>query len=376
VLILVPFLFYVLWGLIVRVSSAARPGSAPEQAFTPLVSVVIPTFNELKMIEKRVRNFDDLEYPAGHLEVIFVDGASTDGTLQIIDRLRVDRPFIRVIQQGSRRGYNSAIYEGISQAKYDIIVTGDAGSLFHPKAISSVVRHLADPSIGAVTGKAVFYNPDESLATRLEAAYRSANDQLRIAESNIDSTVDMKGELLAFRKEIGLRLRPRENLPDTAAFDTSIVYMSRSLGFRAVFDPEAIFYEYAPTTVRERMQVQMTRGTTFVGALWSFRSMILNRKFGSFGLVILPSRFLMLIVFPWMLLAAPFVMLWESLIQPSVGAIALSLLGLIIVLLLHPKTRSMLLSFAMSQFILVIVSLRLLLARHPHIIKTAQTTRR
>jgi cellulose synthase/poly-beta-1,6-N-acetylglucosamine synthase-like glycosyltransferase len=375
VLIVIPFMYYVLCGLITKALSV-NPASTLDRAFTPFVSVVIPTFNEMKMIEKRVRNFDQLEYPASHLEVIFVDGASTDGTPQVIDRLSTDRPFIRLLRQPSRQGYNSAVYEGICRADSDIIVAADAGSLFHPRAIASIVRHLADPSIGAATGKAVFYNPDESLATRLEAVYRGANDQLRVAESKIDSTVDMKGELLAFRKEIGLKLRPRETLPDNASFDTSVSYMARSLGLRAIFDPEAIFYEYAPISIRERIMVQIRRGTAFTGTLWRFRSMILNPKFGYFGLVILPSRFLMLVVFPWMFLAAPFVLLLESLLEPVVGAITLGLVGIVGILFFDTKFRHMFLSFGLSQIVLAIVTLLLLLTRHTQVINTAPTTRR
>ena len=328
------------------------------------------------MIEKRVENLGDLEYPANRFEVIFVDGASSDGTAQTIDKLSADRPFIRLLRQPSREGYNSAIYEGVCQAKSDIIITAGAGELFHPRAIASVVRHLSDGTIGAATGKAVFYNPDESLATRLEAAYRKINDQLRITESRIDSTVDMKGELLAFRKEIGLKLRPGVYLPESASFDTSVAYVARLLGFRAIFDPAAIFYEYAPRHMRERIMVQIRRGTAFTGTLWNFRSMILNPRFGYFGLAILPSRFLMLVVFPWMLLAAPFALLYEMLLQPPLVIQAAIVLGATCILLLGRKTRDLLLSFGLSQIVLVIVTLRLLLGTHTQIINTVPTTRR
>lgn len=376
VLVVVPALYYAVYGLIIKRLATRPPNWSPDKAFTPFVSVIIPTFNERKTIEERVKNLDQLDYPTSSLEVIFVDGASNDGTPQIIDKLRTSMPFVHLLQQPTREGYNSAVHEGICKASSNVIVMADAGSMFHPRAISSIVRNLADPKVGAATGKAVFHNPNESLATRLEAVFRSNNDQLRIAESNIDSTVDMKGELLAFRKDVGLMLRPHENLPDTAAFDTSIGYMSRHRGYRAVFDPEAIFYEYAPSTLRERLKVQLTRGTTFTGALWQFKTMVLNPKFGSYGLIILPSRFLMLIVFPWMLLSAPFVLIWETLVQPTVAPITLAFMGLVGLLLLHPKTRIAFLSFSLSQFILVIVTLRLLLKRHTHFIHTAQTTRR
>jgi hypothetical protein len=245
--------------------------------------------------------------------------------------------------------------------------------MFHPKAITSVVRHLAQPSIGVATGKSVLYNPTESLATRLEAAYREAHDEIRYAESVIDSTPDMKGELLAFRKKIGLRLRPGETLSEIASFDMCLSYMARTLGLRAIFDPEAVFYEYTPASMRDRMTLLIRRGASFTGALWNFRSVIFNRKLGYFGLLIAPSRLMILIVLPWVLLTGALVLLVESISQPlpGVGILALALVGL-----LYKKTRYTLLSFILSQIMLVIATLRLLMGRHTQIINTLPTARR
>lgn len=372
-LIAVPLFYYAIYFYAVKKKS--QKGSiGPHENFAPPVSIIIPTYNEMKTIEKRVKNLDELQYPAASFEAIFVDGASTDGTPDLIEELGAKgRPFIRVVRQPSRQGYNSAIYEGICQAKSDIVVTGEASSFFHPSAVSAVVRHLATSSIGVATGKSELYNPDESLATRLEAAYRTSHDQLRFAESKIDSTPDMKGELLAFRKEIGLKLKPRETLPDNASFDMSISYKARSLGFRAIFDPEAVFYEYAPTNLKERLIVQIRRGTAFTGALWNFRSMIFNPEFGSFGLLIAPSRFLILIVFPWMLLSAPFVLLFESLTTPYLG---LSVCALVAIGLVYRRTRYTILSFALSQIVLAVATLRLLFRRHTQFIDAVPTARK
>lgn len=347
--------------------------SGVNEEFAPFVSIVIPTFNEGKVISKRIENLDALEYPSNQMEVIFVDGASTDGTAELIERLSKSRPYLHLVRQTSRQGYNAAIYEGIRQAKSDIVITGEGGSFFHPRAISSVVRHLAESSVGVVAGKSVLYNPKETWVTRLEEAYRNAHDSIRFAESKVDSTPDMKGELLAFRKEIGLLLMAGGILAPYAFFDMSISYFARAKGLRAIFEPEAIFYEYAPTTIRERMIVQVRRGTSFTGSLWSFRYMILNPKFGYFGTLIVPSRFLFLIAFPWMLLCAPFVLFWESLSQPLLGA---AVLALVLVFLLHGRTRYALISFALSQVAAVAVGLRLLLGRYSQMINTVPTTRR
>ena len=342
--------------------------------FAPFVSVVIPTYNEVKTIGKRIENFDSLDYPKDRFEVIFVDGASNDGTPELIERLKLDgRPHIRLTRQPSRKGYNSAVYDGVKQAKADIVVLGEVGGMWHPKGLSAAVRHLAQPDIAVVAGKSVIYNPAESLAARLEAAYREAHDAMRYAESQIDTTPDMKGELLAFRKDIGLRLRPGETLPDNTGFDMAMSYLARSLGSRAIFEPEAVFYEYAPLTIRERLTVQIRRGTTFAGAVWTFRSMIFRRRFGYFGLLIAPSRLLMLLVLPWLLLVGLVTLAVESFSNPWPAVILAALGG---IALIYRKTRYTFLSFVLSQIVLTIASLRLMFRRHTQIINTVPTTRR
>jgi len=364
-----------LYALLIRLLSKSK-SLTPESDLkdTPFLSFVVPTYNEKRTIERRVRNFDELDYPSDKFEVIFVDGASTDGTQALIDNLALDgRPYIRLVRQSSRQGYNAAVYDGICKAKSNIVVTAEAGSFFEPRAIIKVIRDLRQPSVGVVTGKSVLYNPKESLATRLEESYRNAHDIIRLAESRIDSTPDMKGELLAFRKEIGLRLVPGKTLPGNAFFDMSVSYMARAMDFRAIFEPAAVFYEYAPTSIRERIAVQIRRGTSFTGALWNFRCMVLNPSFGYFGMVIVPSRFLLLIAFPWMLLCAPFIILWESMSNPFPAFIVL---GLAVVALLFSKSRYSVLAFALSQIVLVMASLRLLLRRHTQLIQTVPTARR
>jgi cellulose synthase/poly-beta-1,6-N-acetylglucosamine synthase-like glycosyltransferase len=367
--------YYATYMLSVTVLSRNRKLSVRlNNDFVPPISIVIPTYNEIRMIEKRVKNFDTIDYPRDRLEVIFVDGASCDGTPELIEQLAADgRPFIRVVRQSSRQGYNSAIYEGVCRAKSDIVVVGEAGGIFHEKALLNVVRHLADPTIGVATGKPTAFNPNESLATRLEFEYRKSHDELRYAESKIDSTPDMKGELLAFRKEIGLELRPRETLPDIASFDMAVSYMARSLGLRAIFDPDAIVYEYVPTRLKERMIVQIRRGTTFMGTLWSFRNMILNRKYGYFGLLILLSHFLILFVFPWLMLLAAVAFILEALYAPLLG---IMVLGLLMLVLLLRRSRHLVISFIASQVVLIIASLKLFLGRHSQLINTVPTARR
>ena len=137
-LLAIPLAYYVMYNSIIQILANRRvEKDSTDSEFTPTVSLVIPTYNERRTIEKRVKNIDSVEYPHDRMEVIFVDGASTDGTPDVIESMIKDgRPFLRVIRQPTRQGYNAAMYEGICVAKEKIIIMAEAGSFFAPSALS------------------------------------------------------------------------------------------------------------------------------------------------------------------------------------------------------------------------------------------------
>ena len=113
-LVAIPLASYALYGLIIRSLARSKTISSRRPNFRPFVSIIIPTYNETKIIRKRVENLDSLNYPMNGFEAIFVDGASKDGTPDLLEQLgRENRPYLRVVRQLTRKGYNAAIYEGI-----------------------------------------------------------------------------------------------------------------------------------------------------------------------------------------------------------------------------------------------------------------------
>ena len=112
---------------------AHRRAPAALAAQGPRVSVVIPALNEAKNLERLLPTL-----PAGLFEVILVDGASHDGTIEIAQRLRPD---VRVVIQ-TRRGKGNAMACGFAAARGDIIVTLDADGSADPAEITRFVEAL------------------------------------------------------------------------------------------------------------------------------------------------------------------------------------------------------------------------------------------
>jgi len=175
----------------------------------------------------------------------------------------------------------------------------EASSLMDTKAIRQLVSNFKNPSVGVVTGKDMILNADKG-AGQSESFYLGVLDFIRRAESNMDSTIYMKGEAAAVRKEVLLGLKDLETFPGTA--DTGIALLARKRGFRAIYDPRVLFFEYAPSTHRERVRQKVTRGANLMKILWEFRGMFLRPKYGRFGMITLPISFAMLALVPLLLL--------------------------------------------------------------------------
>lgn len=365
--------FYAGYLLYLRTASSHSTLGQPH-VFRPPVSIIVPVYNESMIIEKKIENIRNLSYPKDKLEVVFVDGNSSDATPTLIQKsIDSGDKYIKLLPQPKREGYNQAILTGILNSTSDIIVLTDAASFHDPDAVSYLVDRLSDSNVGVVTGKAVMLNEEEGFLPSLESEYRNFHDFIRLAESRIDSTPDMKGELLAARKDLCVKLASTLRQLERASFDMSLSYQARLEGFRAIFEPRARFYEYAPTSLRDRFKVQTRRAVFFVGTLLSFKAMLLNKRYGAFGTAILPAHLVMLAVVPWIAIACGTLLILDIFLDP---VFALSFWSVSAVAMLSKRIRALASSFALAQVALAAALLRLLLGRTSQMIDTAKSTRR
>jgi cellulose synthase/poly-beta-1,6-N-acetylglucosamine synthase-like glycosyltransferase len=361
---------YLLW---LRTASSHRmlPRTEP---FRPSVCMIVPVYNESKIIEKKIDNIKNISYPKDKFEVVFVDGNSSDRTPTLIqEHISSADSHIRLISQPKREGVYRAIVMGILKSNSEIVALTDGAAYHDPEAMTHLVDHLSDPEVGVVTGKAVIVNQDEGFLPKLEVEYRNFQDFVRLAESRIDSTPETKGELLVARREICMRLVPKLNQLERGSFDVCLSYQAKLDGFRAIYEPNARFYEYAPSSLRDRLKVKTLRAGYFVGALISFRSMLFNREYGDFGRIILPARLMMLVIVPWLVLASIALLIADVFLDPI---FALPLWTAFAIAILSKRIRVLAASFGLSQIALAAGELRLLFGRTSQMVDSASSTRR
>jgi biofilm PGA synthesis N-glycosyltransferase PgaC len=297
----------------------------------PVVSFIVPVYNENKMIESRISNFNQIDYPAGKLEVVIVDGGSKDGTVEALEKYGKDAHFtLKVIRQGSRKGFNSAVVEGFYQTTGEIIFITGAETQYASNAVKLLVNHFADPEVGAVNGTVRLSNMAAGMSTKIESAYRTSYDFIRTAESKMDTPFDIKGEIAAARRNVCQKLIEKPEMLKKGCVDACFSFQAKVDGLKTVYDPLAVYSEPAPKSLRESFKQQIRRAATLIQNLLLFKKLMGKSKYGLFGLLIMPVHFMMLIVLPYIFLFSILGLILLLATNPlNIIAISMLVLGLI-----------------------------------------------
>jgi glycosyltransferase involved in cell wall biosynthesis len=121
----------------------------PAPMTDPLLSVIVPAYNEAETIEPVLRRLAQVPL---RLEVIAVDDASSDGTGAALDRLAAAGLVERVIHHPTNRGKGAAYRSGIAAATGDVIVAQDADLEYDPGELPTLLAPIRDGRADAVYG--------------------------------------------------------------------------------------------------------------------------------------------------------------------------------------------------------------------------------
>lgn len=242
-----------------------------DENYQPKVTLIISTYNEAKVISSRLENLQKLDYPEKNLEVIVVDSASTDGTL---DRCKAflannkSRFPIRLLSEEKRCGKSHALNYALEYANGEIIATSDADSFWEPDALKKVIAFFADSSIGAATGREKLSNLEKSIHTMSEGLYRKFYYTLREGESKLHSTLIFQGELSLYRRSAFAKFEDKAGYAD----DTGTIIGIISKGYRCIFVSESVFYDTAAFSLEGRLMLKSRRAQHLIaGVIQSLR---------------------------------------------------------------------------------------------------------
>ena len=324
----------------------------------PKVTLIVPVFNENRILEKKIMNLQKLVFPKDKLEIIFVDGGSTDGSLETIkDAMKRVNLNIKLIEQGRRMGFNKAVIDGFNKSTGDIIFIPGAETMYTPDTLKYMVQPFLDERIGAVNGRQIIENLNDGLSPKLEHAYRRAQDFLREGEDNMDTLFDVKGEIVAGRRVICEKLVNKSEFRNKGCIDACFFFQARKDGYFTVYEPNAVYYELSPRSFKASFKQRHRRAATLIQNMLIFKEMMFNKEYGLFGKLIMPAHFLMLIVLPYLFFSGliSFLILQVAYFP---NYIYLAMLALGAALLFFSKTFQI---FCQLQLVLVASHLKMLM---------------
>jgi peptidoglycan/xylan/chitin deacetylase (PgdA/CDA1 family) len=247
-------LFWVFWGLIgvgvlralavLVLALSRRPHRLDGAAPSLPVTVVVPAFNESLVIVDSIRAVLASDHP--DVIVIVVDDGSTDDTAQRVEAaFEADRR-VRLIQQ-SNTGKWAALNAAYQMIDTEVVVAVDADALLAPDAIGLLVRHFADPKVGAVAGNVTVGNRGHWLARLQALEYITAQNIDRRAAERIWGMLVVPGCIGAWRTEAVRKVGLYSG--DTITEDADLTVSITRAGYRTVFEERAFSVTEVPETI-------------------------------------------------------------------------------------------------------------------------------
>ncbi|RKX93135.1 MAG: hypothetical protein DRO76_00020 [Candidatus Altiarchaeales archaeon] len=308
--------------------------------YEPTISLIIPTWNEENTIKGKLENTLDLEYPKDKLEVLIIDDGSNDKTVEIVKGFIKNHRNFKLLKLKERRGKAVALNRALRYSNGEIIVITDSDSRLNKNILNVSIPYFADQRVGALTGRHVVLGDRDSDMSIIEIEYRNLYHMIRHAESILDSTFIFNGPFTAFRKTLISRI-----YNDSVADDSEIALRIRQKGYRTIHVDDAIFWEFAASSMQERTKQKYRRAQGLIQLfLRFFKVFFFNRNYGLFGMLIFPIEFFMHVISPFLILL--FFLTFFSLHIH----VALILLTALLLLSIMSKSRYIIITFLHSQY--------------------------
>jgi cellulose synthase/poly-beta-1,6-N-acetylglucosamine synthase-like glycosyltransferase len=264
-------------------------------SYKPKVAVLIPAYNEEKVIERTVRAALNSNYP--NLRVIVIDDGSKDRTLEVARAAfaKEERTGQVVILGKPNSGKAEALNYGIEHIQdAEIFVGIDADTIIASDAISRLVPHFINPKIGAMAGNAKVGNR-VNLWTRWQALeYITSQNFERRALDVLGAVSVVPGAIGAWRVS-AVREAGGYHI-DTVAEDADLTMALLRLGYRVEYEDMALAFTEAPTNANGLMRQRFRWSFGILQAVYKHRG-VFARK-GALGFVALPNIVIFQILLP------------------------------------------------------------------------------
>lgn len=293
-IIIRPSLLWVIMGIVLLAFRTIlwflyRPFPHADFDKAPILTVIIPAYNEGAMVEKTIGSIVEADYPRERLEIIAIDDGSRDDTWQYINSAALKYSgLVSSIRFPENRGKRAALEEGFRRAHGEIVVTIDSDSVIEKETLLAIVGPFKNPKVGAVAGKVAVYNRYQGLIPRmLHVRFILSFDFLRATQSTYGMVYCCPGALSAYRISVVRNVLPAWMQQTflgrrcTYGEDRALTNLILAAGFNAVYQRTAVVHTIVPWTYEKLCKMYLRWNRSYIREEIVFARIVWKRPPGA-----------------------------------------------------------------------------------------------
>ncbi|MBX4181629.1 glycosyltransferase family 2 protein [Candidatus Parcubacteria bacterium] len=249
----------------------------------PTTTIIVPSFNEEKTVAATINSLLNLNYPKDKLNLILVDDGSTDNTLEVLNSFK-NNPQVKVLTK-ENGGKHTAVNLALEHVETELVGCLDADSFVTADALKNIVPYFDDVEVKAVTPSIKVYEPGNVIQHIQKTEY-SWSIFLRRMLSSLGALYVTPGPFSIFRRQVFRELGNYKQAHMTE--DMEIAMRMQKNYYKIVNSHRAHVYTVTPSTLKSLVKQRARWSYGFLNNAFDYRELFFNRKYGHFGMFIMP----------------------------------------------------------------------------------------
>ena len=250
----------------------------------PEVTLFIAAYNEESVVDEKMQNCQEIDYPKDKLKIVWITDGSNDSTNDMLKKY----PEVTVLFKPERMGKTAALNRGMHYITTPIVIFTDANTMINKEAFLEIVRCFSNPKVGCVAGeKRIAVQQKDGAAAGGEGIYWKYESALKALDSRLYSAVGAAGELFAVRTQL---FEVMEN--DTLLDDFILSLRIAQKGYKIAYCSTAYAIESGSANMKEEEKRKVRIAAGGLQSICRLRSLLNIFRYGTFSFQYISHRVL------------------------------------------------------------------------------------
>ena len=252
------------------------------QEFPP-ISILIAAYNEEECIYQTLQSIYDQKYPSP-FEIILIDDGSKDNTVKFVKSFIENNKANKVvlITNESNKGKALVLNQGLESCKYDLVITVDADSILHKKALENIISVMteSDEDYVSVAGTIICRNYKKSFVSSIQYwDYLVGISSVKRIQSMYQGTLVAQGAFSIYKTKV---LREIGGWPNKIGEDIVLTWALLDKDYKVGHSENAICFTNVPETYRDFYKQRKRWSRGLVEAFFSHHGLLFKRRKSTF----------------------------------------------------------------------------------------------